>query len=58
VSLAVKKLGGDSSKVWKRNIALLEYMEKSLGRGDTETIMKGDTQHDMQKILSKFRFDE
>uniref|UniRef100_A0A7S3PVT2 DUF1415 domain-containing protein n=1 Tax=Chaetoceros debilis TaxID=122233 RepID=A0A7S3PVT2_9STRA len=44
VERAVEKLKGDSSKVWKRNISLLESMEEHYGRSSTESIMSGAKQ--------------
>jgi len=41
VEAAVKKIDGDSSKIWKRNIKFLENMEKTYGRLTTENVMAG-----------------
>ena len=38
---AVSKLDGDSSRVWQRNIDLLEKMEEEYGREKTNEIMSG-----------------
>lgn len=59
VSLAVKKLDGDSSKVWERNISLLEDMEDIYGRSETEKIMSGEKVEDLKEILRRIaRFEE
>ncbi len=42
VTATKKKLNGDSSKVFQRNIDLLTQMEEELGRENTVKIMKGD----------------
>jgi hypothetical protein len=55
VSVAVDKLGGDASKVWKRNINLLDEMDKSLGREETERAMKGEAVKGIQDILRRMR---
>lgn len=57
VSRAVKKLDNDASKVWTRNIRLLEEMEKEYGRDETEKIIKGErelTQHEIKALLRRF----
>jgi uncharacterized protein len=57
VSRAVKKLDNDASKVWTRNIRLLEEMEKEYGRDETEKIIKGQrelTQHEIKVLLRRF----
>jgi hypothetical protein len=41
VDSAVRKLDGDSSRVWQRNIDLLERMEEEYGREKTNEIMSG-----------------
>lgn len=41
VGLAVDKLGGDASKVWSRNVDLLEGIDKKFGREDVKKIMRG-----------------
>lgn len=53
--MAVDKLGGDASKVWKRNINLLDEMDKSLGREETERAMKGEAVKGIQDILRRMR---
>jgi len=60
VSLAVDKLGGDSGKVWKRNISLLEAMEETYGREKTETIMSGENENvgGLKDLLRSVRLDE
>lgn len=55
VSRAVKKLDNDSSKVWKRNIRLLEEMEKEYGRDETEKIVKGEKELTTDKIKALLR---
>lgn len=39
VDTAVKALDGDASKVWKRNVELLETLEAKLGREKTEQVL-------------------
>jgi len=55
VSTAVRKIGGDSSKIWKRNVSLLEAFEDELGREKTEMIMKGDKVECMEDVLKRFK---
>ena len=43
VGMAVDKLGGDASKVWQRNVDLLEGMDEKFGREDVKKIMKGES---------------
>jgi antitoxin component HigA of HigAB toxin-antitoxin module len=53
----VKKLDNDASKVWTRNIRLLEEMEKEYGRDEAEKIMKGQrelTQNEIKVLLRRF----
>ena len=38
----MKKLGGDATRVWERNVKLLEgIMEERLGRKEVERAMSG-----------------
>jgi hypothetical protein len=53
VSKAVDKLGGDASKVWERNVRLLENMEMKLGREGVEKAMKGETIEGMDDVLKE-----
>eukprot|EP00555_Chaetoceros_dichaeta_P003587 CAMPEP_0198250254 /NCGR_PEP_ID=MMETSP1447-20131203/1516_1 /TAXON_ID=420782 /ORGANISM="Chaetoceros dichaeta, Strain CCMP1751" /LENGTH=211 /DNA_ID=CAMNT_0043935061 /DNA_START=315 /DNA_END=950 /DNA_ORIENTATION=+ len=55
VSTAVRKIGGDSSKIWQRNVSLLETFEEELGREKTEMIMRGEQVECMREILSKIK---
>ena len=55
VSVAVDKLGGDASKVWKRNISLLEEMDQVLGREETERVLKGEAVQGVQEILRRLK---
>jgi len=55
VSSAVDKLGGDSGKVWQRNISLLNKFKDELGREKTERIMRGEKVDGMEEIISKIR---
>lgn len=50
VSRAVSKIDYDSSKVWKRNVKLLEEMEREFGRNGTEKIIKGEISLDIEKL--------
>jgi len=58
VSFAVKKLDGDSSKVWQRNIDLLETMEDKYGRETTNRIMAGETVEGIGDILRDLKPDD
>lgn len=64
VSNAVAKLKGDPGKVWRRNVRLLQNLEKKLGREGVVKIMKGKenvhdengvdvTQAVVQKVLKQ-----
>ncbi|KAL7478269.1 hypothetical protein ACHAW6_004046 [Cyclotella cf. meneghiniana] len=55
VSTAVDKLGGDASKVWERNVRLLENMEMKLGREAVEKAMKGETIQGMDDVLKEVK---
>ena len=57
VSAAVEKLDGDSSKVWQRNISLLECMEEKYGRDLTEKIMIGEKAEGLKELLRNIRSD-
>jgi len=50
---AVDKLGGDASKVWSRNIRLLEAMEKRWGKEGVETVMRGGDGDGMGALLKE-----
>uniref|UniRef100_A0A7S2EIU0 Uncharacterized protein n=1 Tax=Ditylum brightwellii TaxID=49249 RepID=A0A7S2EIU0_9STRA len=51
VSSAVQKLKGDSSKVWNRNVRLLQNLQKTFGRQKAEKIMKGDEVDGIDQVL-------
>mmetsp|Transcript_6268 Transcript_6268/g.7942 ORF Transcript_6268/g.7942 Transcript_6268/m.7942 type:complete len:323 (-) Transcript_6268:110-1078(-) len=51
VAAAVRKINGDSSKVYQRNIDFLEKLEELLGRESTEKVMKGEKVEGLQEIL-------
>jgi len=55
VSLAVDKLGGDASKVWQRNVNLLEGMDKKFGRDGVKKIMKGELLDGLKDLLRDIR---
>jgi len=60
VSIAVKSMSGDASKVWKRNIRLLEELEDRIGREGTEKFIGGDIVDNMiteeiEKVLQELR---
>ncbi|KAL7435837.1 hypothetical protein ACHAXM_004880 [Skeletonema potamos] len=55
VSLAVDKLGGDASKVWQRNVNLLEGMDKKFGRDGLKKIMKGELLDGLKDLLRDIR---
>mmetsp|Transcript_22925 Transcript_22925/g.34733 ORF Transcript_22925/g.34733 Transcript_22925/m.34733 type:complete len:323 (-) Transcript_22925:2519-3487(-) len=55
VGLAVDKLGGDASKVWQRNVDLLEGMDKKFGRDDVKKIMKGESLDGLKEMLRDLR---
>lgn len=60
VSIAVNSMSGDASKVWKRNIRLLEELEDRIGREETEKFIGGDivdnaAMEEIEKILKELR---
>mmetsp|Transcript_29631 Transcript_29631/g.62310 ORF Transcript_29631/g.62310 Transcript_29631/m.62310 type:complete len:418 (-) Transcript_29631:48-1301(-) len=55
VAIAVKRLGGDASKVWGRNVRLLNAMEEKLGRGGVERAMKGEKVDGMGELLREVK---
>lgn len=56
VSKAVDKMGGDASKVWRRNIALMQTMEERFGREEAVRAMKGDESiHAMDGLLRELK---
>ncbi|KAL3790047.1 hypothetical protein HJC23_011403 [Cyclotella cryptica] len=55
VSKAVDKLGGDASKVWERNVRLLEHMEMKLGKEGVENAMKGERVMGMEDVLKEVK---
>ena len=55
VELAVDKLGGDSSKVWQRNVDLLTGMEEKFGIDDVKKIMKGEAMDGLKEMLRNMR---
>lgn len=57
VEAAVKKLNGDSSKVWQRNISLLENMEQHFGKEMTERIMAGEKVEGLREFIRNMKFD-
>ena len=57
MSLAVAALDGDSSKVWQRNIDLLETMEDKYGREMTNRIMSGEKVEGVGDILRNLKAD-
>ena len=58
MSAAVKKLDGDSSKVWDRNVSLLENMEDVYGRSTTEKIMSGEKVEGLRDLLRRITEEE
>mmetsp|Transcript_50635 Transcript_50635/g.107898 ORF Transcript_50635/g.107898 Transcript_50635/m.107898 type:complete len:331 (+) Transcript_50635:73-1065(+) len=58
VEAAVKKLDGDASKVWSRNVNLLEAMEKRWGRGGVKLAMKGEDLDGMDVLLKEIKVSE
>jgi len=58
VEAAVQKLNGDSSKVWQRNISLLEKMEQHFGKETTERIMAGEKVEGLREFIRNIKFDE
>lgn len=55
VGLAVDKLGGDASRVWQRNVDLLEGMEKKFGREGVKEIMSGKLLDGVKDLLKGIR---
>jgi len=55
VTNAVDKLGGDASKVWSRNIKLLESMNERWGREGTERAMKGEYIEGIDDLLKEVK---
>jgi len=53
VEKAVEKLGGDASKVWSRNVRLLESMKERWGREGAERAMRGEAMNGMDTLLKK-----
>jgi hypothetical protein len=53
VSSAVKKLCGDSSKVWNWNVRLLQNLDKAFGRDNVEQIMKGEKMDGIETFLKE-----
>jgi hypothetical protein len=58
VAGAVQKLGGDASKVWERNVRLLESMELKLGRDGVEKAMRGETVDQMDELLKDIKVQD
>jgi len=60
VSVAVDKLNGDSSKVWKRNIDLLQDLEEALGgEEELEKVVRSSSHkhtETVRNMLAKHRF--
>lgn len=48
---AVENIGGDSGKVWRRNVRFLRNLENSLGRRAVETAIKGKQVEGIDAIL-------
>jgi hypothetical protein len=55
---AVQKLGGDASKVWERNVRLLENMDLKLGRDGVERAMRGETVDEMDELLKEIKIED
>eukprot|EP00978_Attheya_sp_CCMP212_P000408 scaffold805_cov45-Attheya_sp.AAC.4 len=53
VSQAVDKIGGDASRVWQRNVNLLDTLERELGRDAVNQIMKGVQVDGVAEILKR-----
>lgn len=59
VESAVDKLGGDASKVWKRNVELLQDMQETLGsEQEVKDAMKGNPslKEKVDQVLKRHRF--
>lgn len=57
VAVAVNRLDGDSSKVYQRNIHLLNKMEQVLGREKAENAMKGNKIEGLHEMLKEKNLD-
>ena len=64
VENAVNALQGDASKVWLRNVELLEVLEKKLGRSKAEQVLltgkedkTDDTKKEIEEILHQLKKD-
>ncbi|KAL7555279.1 hypothetical protein ACHAWF_019056 [Thalassiosira exigua] len=55
VGRAVAKLGGDASKVWSRNIRLLELMQERWGASGVEKAMRGDEMDGVDALLKEVK---
>ena len=55
VAAAVDKMGGDASKVWVRNVKLLERMEEKWGRDGTVKAMKGEAMDGIDTLLKELK---
>lgn len=51
VSKAVDSIGGDSGKVWKRNVRFLRNLEEKCGRAAVEDAMSGHVDDDVRAVL-------
>ena len=58
VETAVDKLGGDASRVWKRNVALLEDMKETLGTDGVKEAIAGKVglKQEVDEVLKRHRF--
>jgi len=52
---AVDKLGGDASKVWSRNVRLLESMKERWGQEGVERAMRGEAMDGMDALLKEMK---
>ena len=52
---AVNKLGGEASKVWSRNVKLLEAVEKLCGKSGVEMAMRGEDMDGIDDLLKEIR---
>eukprot|EP00536_Pseudo-nitzschia_multiseries_P018171 jgi/Psemu1/264730/estExt_Genewise1Plus.C_22160002 len=62
VGIAVDALQGDSEKVWKRNVELLEELEDQLGREKATQVLSGvetdlTTREKVQEVLKRMKKD-
>lgn len=60
VSVAVDALQGDSERVWKRNVELLEELEDQLGREKTTQVLSGvetdlTTREKVKEVVKKLK---